>query len=392
MRSESPRKSTQLADGSALTAILSRCKLNPNDVLVPLALSVDDSFVLSIMVNVLARDFGPDDFARFLTPGSGARSSPRIRMAMLLAARQRDPRNETLAKLGLEDHDPDVRRLAVQWVAEEKLYDLRPGVVAVFNSTAITADLFMATLAALEMLDGTKPEDIDKTPAAKYVLPLLKDEKRPAAVRAQALRLVSPADPALDATLLSQLIRGSDALLRQEAIRTLQLAPVERAAPLLIPFAADAGHDRQLRADALAGLAVTAKIEQHGGAARKLLAQMLNSGDDVLRLESLRSARGLFADDPALQEAADVAVCGSTSRRPIEGPTPTMSWPTKSCWQSRDQKDCAACWNCSLAIEAAREQGRMAGPARFGAGRAILKRAGGCSSMPTGRAVRNVIR
>jgi len=232
---------------------------------------------------------------------------------MLLAARLRNPRDETLLTIGLGDHDPDVRRLAVQWVAEEKLKDLRPRVEAVFNSTAVTADLFMATLASLEMLDGTKPEDIDKTPAAKYVLPLLKDEKRPAAVRAQALRLVSPADPALDWGLLSQWINGSDVLLRKEAIRTLQLAPVERAAPLLVPFAADAGHETQLRADALAGLAVAAKIEQPGGAARKLLAQMLGSGDDVLRLESLRSARNLFAADPALQGAIKTLTAGLKS-------------------------------------------------------------------------------
>jgi putative membrane-bound dehydrogenase-like protein len=295
------KRTNRLTDGTALTAVLSRCKLTTNDVLVPQALSIDDPFVLSIMVSLLARDFGPDDFARLLTPGSGA--APRVRMAMLLAARQRDPRDETLLTIGLGDHDPDVRRVAVQWVAEEKLKDLRPRVEAVFNSSAVTADLFMATLASLEMLDGTKPEDIDKTPAAKYVLPLLKDDKRPAAVRAQALRLVSPADPALDSGLLSQWINGGDMLLRQEAIHTLQLAPVERAAPLLIPFAADAGHDKQLRADAVAGLAFAAKIEQPGGAARKLLAQMLGSRDEVFRREGLRSSRHLFAADSALQEA-----------------------------------------------------------------------------------------
>jgi putative heme-binding domain-containing protein len=221
---------------------------------------------------------------------------------MLLAARLRDPRDESLLTIGLGDHDPDVRRLAVQWVAEEKLQDLRPRVEAVFNSTAVTADLFMATLAALEMLDGIKPEDIDKTPAAKYVLPLLADEQRPSAVRAQALRLVSPADPALNAGLLLRLINSSDLLLAQEAVRTLQLAPAELAAPFLISVAGDPLKDKQIRADALAGLAAAARIDQVDGAARKVLTMMLKSGNEVFRRESLRSARGLFAADPRLKD------------------------------------------------------------------------------------------
>ena len=265
------------------------------------------------MVTSMARDYGPADFAHYLIPDSAA--APSVRIAALLAARLHNPRDEKLLAIGLADLDAEVRRVAVQWVAEEKLTGLRPRVEGVFNSTAITADLFMATLAALEMLDGTKPEDIDKIPADKYVLPLLKDEKRSAAVRAQALRLVSPADPALDPALLSRLINGADAVLRQEAVRTLQLAPVERAAPLLVPFAADGSRDKQLRADAVAGLAIAAKVEPPGGAARKVLSLLLNSGDPALRLESLRSLRGLFAADPVLQEAL-LALCASLVKLP----------------------------------------------------------------------------
>jgi putative membrane-bound dehydrogenase-like protein len=293
-------RSGKLEDGGALVAILSQCKLSPNDRLIPLALSVDDPFVLSIMVSSVARDFGRDGFAQYLSPGSGA--APRVRVAMLLAARQSDPRDATLVELGLGDHDPDVRRLAVQWVAEERLRELRPRVEAVFNSNAVTSDLFLAALAALEILDGADPAKIDKTPAAQYVLPLLRDVNRPAAVRAQALRLVSPADPALDGDLLKGLLNGGDPLLRQEAVRTLELASADRAA-LLVPFVSDAKQDRQLRADALVGLAAVAGSEKAGGPARRLLAGLLTSDDAVLRMESLRSIRRLIADDPELRAA-----------------------------------------------------------------------------------------
>src|SRR5262249_35802927 len=59
-----------LADGGALLPILSRCKLTPADRLVPLALSVDDPFVLSVMVSSLARDLDHDGFVQFLLPES----------------------------------------------------------------------------------------------------------------------------------------------------------------------------------------------------------------------------------------------------------------------------------------------------------------------------------
>jgi putative heme-binding domain-containing protein len=167
----------------------------------------------------------------------------------------------------------------------------------------VTADLFMATLASLSVLDGVNPAEIDKTPAAKYVLPLLADEKRSPAVRAQALRLVAPNDPALDSGLLGKLLAGGESLLKQEAVRTLQLAPPDRAAPLLLPIAADQKQDPQLRADAVAGLAGVARSETPGGTARKLLAKMMAERDATLRLESLRGARGIFANDPALRDA-----------------------------------------------------------------------------------------
>ena len=86
--------------------------------------------------------------------------------------------------------------------------------------------LACTALAALEMLDGASPADIDKTPAGQYVLPLVRDVKRPAAVRAQALRLVAPTDPALDAELFASLLKSPDSVLRLETVRTLQHAPL----------------------------------------------------------------------------------------------------------------------------------------------------------------------
>ena len=111
----------------------------------------------------------------------------------------------------------------------------------------MTTDLFLATIAALEMLDGKKPEDFDKTPAEQYVVPLLKDEQRSPAVRAQALRLVSPTDKSLDAPFFASLLKSER---RPHCVwkpcARLQGAKPEIAGPLLRDVA-DAAQRRNCR-------------------------------------------------------------------------------------------------------------------------------------------------
>ncbi len=280
------------------------------------ALSDDDPFVFSVVVSELAKQFSQDDFSKYLIPDAtpDVKSvAPKVRQAMLLAARKQAPREDRLLRVALSDHDPDVRRLAVQWVAEEKLTDLKPRIAAMFDSKGMTTELFLATIAALEMLDGKKPEDFDKTPAEQYVVPLLKDDKRSPAVRSQALRLVSPTDKSLDAPLFASLLKSENETLRLETVRTLQAAKPEIAGPLLraVADAASVGNaDKQtlaasatLRAEALVGLAAVAKSEPVGGPTRKLLRTFLNNSSLVpLRLEALRAARPLIAEDAELRD------------------------------------------------------------------------------------------
>jgi putative membrane-bound dehydrogenase-like protein len=299
-------KEPSVVDRQSLLPLLRHWALTLDDNLISLAMSVDDPFVFSVVVANLADRFKQDDFAKYLitdaTPAVKA-SAPKVRQAMLLAARKQAPREDRLLRVALSDHDPDVRRLAVQWVAEEKLTDLKPRVAAMFDSQGMTTELFLATIAALEMLDGKKPEDFDKTPAEQYVVPLLKDEKRSPAVRAQALRLVSPTDKSLDAPLFASLLKSDHEPLRLETVRTLQGAKPEVAASMLREIAADQSRDVALRAEAIVGLAAIAKSEPVGGPTRKLLRMFLNNSSHLpLRLEALRAARPLIAEDAELRD------------------------------------------------------------------------------------------
>ncbi|MFQ5733829.1 MAG: PVC-type heme-binding CxxCH protein, partial [Planctomycetaceae bacterium] len=215
----------------------------------------------------------------------------RIRLACMIGGRENSPKNPTLPKLALKTDNITLLRIAVQWVAEEKLTKLTPQVAAVLNGKVMNTDLFLATLAALEMLDGKPPKDFDKTPAGKYVLPLVKDAKRPAAVRAQALRLVNPDDMALDAKLFGNLLASRDASLRTEAVRSLQLSSRTFAAKLLAGIAVDKKSPVQMRADAVAGLSGRSFDDPQ---TLRTLIGLTASRDSSIRIEAVRSFRPLL--------------------------------------------------------------------------------------------------
>ncbi|HEY4261640.1 MAG TPA: PVC-type heme-binding CxxCH protein, partial [Schlesneria sp.] len=205
----------KLAEESFLPSLIMRqAHMGGSDPL-HIACSTDDPFVRSVLVTTLSRQFKQADLFAYLT--SGWNPSPPERLAIVLAARKQQPKSDRLVAIALNDSDTDVRRVAVQWVAEEQLKQLRPRVEAILSSSGMTPELFLATLASLQMLDGGNPADFDKTPPENYVIPLIKDAKKSASVRVQALRLVAPTDKALSSPLLGGLAISDDKALRLEA-------------------------------------------------------------------------------------------------------------------------------------------------------------------------------
>jgi putative heme-binding domain-containing protein len=275
-------------------------------------LAVQEPFAFSIAVRIASRDlsFSKDDFGKtFLSYFiQKEHNSPRVRLGILLAARHKDPRNTSILPMALKDPSPDVRRVAVQWVAEERLTELKPHVEAVLNGKVMNADLFLATLAALEMLDGKRPQDFDKTPAGRYVLPLVKDGNRPAAVRAVALRLVDPDEPSLSESLFKQMLAAKDGKLKTEAVRTLQQSQRPFAGKLLAAIALDEKSPATLRADAVAGLAGRAYRNNGGSSPYASLVKIINANkpQSPLFLEALRALRP--SAKPTAYEAATTKI------------------------------------------------------------------------------------
>ena len=110
----------------------------------------------------------------------------------------------------LSDPDPRIRFAAIQWVGEHRLKEFRSTLQAGLGFSANARNLFEATLAALESLDGKTRNSQDEIAGEEYVAALLKDERTPAPVLQQALRMLRPDHPALSIDRFKRLLREAE--------------------------------------------------------------------------------------------------------------------------------------------------------------------------------------
>lgn len=284
--------------------------------LLPKLTSLDDPAVFSSLVNAIARSFSSDDLAALVTPGV-QRLSSTARLAGLLAARKKFPQDESIASLGLAIRDPRIRQAAVQWVAEEKLTQLRPAVDRVFRSKDVTSELFLATIAALAMLDGQNPADIDRLPASQYVLPLARNAELPATVRGQALRLVGSTDKELTTEFFDSLWSTSDVGLQREALRTWQIAKGTEIQERLLTLAKSKPEDPSLQFEAIMGLGYLAQGPNPQEGVVSLLVELLKSDDIPVVIESLRTLR--VVTKPETHVVSAVETLGTTLAKGSSG-------------------------------------------------------------------------
>jgi putative heme-binding domain-containing protein len=186
----------------------------------------------------------------------------------------------------LADPDPEVRRAAIQWVAEERLEGFARLLPAAASREPVTKELFEAWLAANDFLSGTKRQPTDEPAGEDFIAKILKDDKQPVVFRTLAMRMLRPDHPAVDANRLSGFLASKEAGLRREAVRTLVLRTDAKSQELLRRLATEENTDKVQRAAAVAGLAHSAASSRP---TQRLLLSMLDKPE--LRREALRSLR-----------------------------------------------------------------------------------------------------
>ncbi len=257
-------------------------------------------------------------------------SSPRVRMLVVLAMKLKEPANQISVRFALNDPDVALRRLAVQWVGEEKLSGFRPRVEALLADPTTTPDLFLACLATLQLLDGKPASEFEKQPPTEYVAALLKDPRSSPVLRATALRMLPSNAPELDAPLLTELLSSHDETLRIEAVRTLAGSQLPEARTLLLPIAANPQASVALRAEAVAGLCNGPHEDPLPLEIEALLLKFARGDIDdatlsdasqkrraveTLQFEALRSLRGRAVSGTKIREAISLAREAASDKR-----------------------------------------------------------------------------
>jgi putative membrane-bound dehydrogenase-like protein len=249
------------------------------------ALESDDPFVQQAACEGLRRSLKIDELIAL----AGTKDLTPIRRLGLLLILRASGQPEACAMVPgfLSDPDPRIHFAAIQWVGEQRLKALRPQLLAGLASSAATRNLFEATLAAVEQLDGKKRGPQDEIPGEDYIAALLKDARTSAPVLRRALRMLRPDHPALTLDRLRHFVNGHDEAVAIEAVRSFCQNPLAARFDALARLAEDKLVSLPLRAEAIVGLADDAPRQ------RKRLVALAMGEQPILRREALRSLRGI---------------------------------------------------------------------------------------------------
>jgi putative heme-binding domain-containing protein len=186
-------------------------------------------------------------------------ADPRRRLSLLQALRwktdhalvQPEPAPLDHLRDALADADPDVRLLAVRWVADARIRSLRPLVARQLESFKNTTPaLFQASVAALEYLD-TGATTFDPQNIHRYFVDALTSQSVNDELRLMALRMVPAGEigQSLPLSTLRELIALGNRTIQREAVRTLAFSTLPEKSAWLQSLAGDVSVDVEAMKD-----------------------------------------------------------------------------------------------------------------------------------------------
>lgn len=246
-----------------------------------------DPFLRNAAVVQLAR---LPDFLKKLEKAEVGKLKPGQRAHVLLAFRAANIPDESAKVLPwfLTDADPEVRFLAVKWIADEKLNAFRPQLVEAMKDPQIAVRLYLACATALARIDN---QDVSEEKMADHFVTRLTDPNASAGLRIAALRLVPATHKKLTLDMLTGLLKQDDAALQFETVRMINEHPDGKRLPVLLDVARNPRLPEATRTHALLGVAD--RQQDHLDA----LLSFTASDGAALRAEALRALTGATLSD-----------------------------------------------------------------------------------------------
>jgi len=287
--------SQRLDDDSPTTPLMISRWLERSELAAPLdviltALGSDDPFMAHAASHRLSSS-KDDELDRVLkqleTLPVKAKNDTLVRNLMLTRMIRGSQISEPEVSRLLDQPHDALRFVTIQWIAEKKLVQYRQQLTDSLSRSDLTPRLLVATLTALDMLDGGKPQSADHVGGRWYLERLVFGDKTPVSTRAMGLRMLPADNPALNANAIKKLLEVEDERLRIEVVRTLRQSPIKERADMLRTIVQDEKQSALVRAEAVAGL--DANVDEE----RKTLVAMAQGKDELLIKESLRALRGV---------------------------------------------------------------------------------------------------
>ncbi len=205
------------------------------------------------------------------------------RLWAFVALRRVDLNDDQWVSAFLGDNESEMRFECLRWIADAVLTKFTPQVEAMLSDSTLDYRLLEAVLATWNTLRGDPGAGVTNP---EVLVERITNPKTPARLKGYALRLAPATQKQLTVPLLRELFAAGDAVLSQEVVRTLAARNADDARAVLAKIVADESQKTEVRADAIAGLANSTKIEEQA-----LLVKLASGKDGSLRDEARRALR-----------------------------------------------------------------------------------------------------